>query len=86
MPVVLRVRGYRFWFYQADLAEPPHVHVGKADYMAKFWISPVALARAGAFRDHELSEIERILNRHQGDLMNAWRKEQEKRDSHSSAN
>ncbi len=30
MPVVLRVSGYRFWFYEADLNEPPHVHVGKA--------------------------------------------------------
>lgn len=29
MPVILRIKGYRFWFYQADLDEPPHVHVGK---------------------------------------------------------
>ena len=29
MPVVLRVRGYKFWFYEAGLGEPPHVHVGK---------------------------------------------------------
>lgn len=27
MPVVLRVKGYRFWFYEADLDEPPHVHI-----------------------------------------------------------
>ena len=29
MPVVLRVKGYKFWFYEADLNEPPYVHVGK---------------------------------------------------------
>ena len=29
MPVVLRIKGYRFWFYEADLNEPPPVHVGK---------------------------------------------------------
>lgn len=30
MPVVLRVSGYKFGFYEADLVdEPPHVHVGK---------------------------------------------------------
>jgi hypothetical protein len=29
MPVVLRIRGYKFWFYESDLGEPPHVHVGK---------------------------------------------------------
>jgi len=28
MPVVLRVNGYKFFFYEADVAkEPPHVHV-----------------------------------------------------------
>jgi hypothetical protein len=31
MPVVLRIRGYRFWFYAVDLDEPPHIHVGKED-------------------------------------------------------
>ncbi len=25
MPVFLRVRGYKFWFYEADLVEPIHV-------------------------------------------------------------
>lgn len=44
MPVVLRVKGYRFWFYQADLDEPPHVHVGRENREAKYWISPISLA------------------------------------------
>jgi hypothetical protein len=30
MPVILRIRGYKFWFYESDLGEPPHVHVGGA--------------------------------------------------------
>lgn len=41
MPVILRVKGYRFWFYEADLDEPPHVHVGKAGMEAKYWLNPV---------------------------------------------
>ena len=61
MPVILRIRGYRFWFYEADLAEPPHVHAGKEDREAKYWMDPIALARPGRFREHELSEIEKIL-------------------------
>ena len=44
MPVVLRIKGYRFWFYEADLDEPPHVHVGKESKEAKYWITPIALA------------------------------------------
>ena len=44
MPVVLRVKGYKFWFYEADLDEPPHVHVGLASREAKFWLEPVEMA------------------------------------------
>lgn len=81
MPVVLRVKGYRFWFYEADLDEPPHVHVGKAGNEAKYWLTPVALARARGFRRHELSEIERIIDEYRSDLLEAWEKEVKKRDN-----
>ena len=79
MPVILRIRGYRFWFYEADLAEPPHVHVGKAGAEAKFWIDPIALARSRGFRDHELNEIEILLRRYRSQIMDAWHREQNKR-------
>ena len=77
MPVILRIKGYRFWFYSADLREPPHVHVGKAGNEAKYWLVPVKLARARGFRPPELSEIESILNAHQNDLLEAWQDAQE---------
>ena len=48
MPVVLRVNGYKFFFYEADVAnEPPHVHVVKDGNESKFWIDPVKIAREG---------------------------------------
>ena len=51
MPVVLRVAGYKFFFYQADVVnEPPHVHVTKEGNEAKFWLDPVKIAREGRFR------------------------------------
>jgi hypothetical protein len=78
MPVVLRLKGYKFWFYEADLAEPPHVHVGKAGREAKYWIDPIALVRAGRFREHELDEIEKILDEYRGDLLESWREEKRK--------
>jgi hypothetical protein len=79
MPVVLRIKGYRFWFYEADLDEPPHVHVGKENKEAKYWMTPVALARSRGFRDHELNEIKRIVIEYQDDILEAWQKEQSKR-------
>ena len=78
MPVVLRVRGYKFWFYEADLGEPPHVHVGKDGNEANFWLNPVKVARAGRFRQVDLAEIERIIGENQAFLIDAWEKEQSK--------
>jgi len=79
MPVVLRVKGYKFWFYEADLDEPPHVHVGKESREAKFWLKPVALARAGRLKPVDLQEIKRIIDDNYGFLLRAWEKEQSKR-------
>ena len=61
MPTVLRVNGYKFWFYEADLAEPSHVHVGKNGKEGKFWLQPIDLARPGRFKSVELREAERII-------------------------
>ncbi len=81
MPIVLRIKGYRFWFYEADLDEPPHIHVGKEGNEAKYWLHPLALARARGFRHHELSEIERIITHHRDGLLQAWQQEVRKRDN-----
>lgn len=82
MPTILRLKGYRFWFYQADLAEPPHVHVGKAGCEAKYWLQPIKLANTRGFKNHELSEIERILAQHEEYLLQVWQQELMKHDRH----
>jgi hypothetical protein len=46
---------------------------------AKYWLASIALARSKGFRDHELNEIEQILVEYQEDILEAWRREQEKR-------
>ncbi|MGL5033965.1 MAG: DUF4160 domain-containing protein, partial [Microcystaceae cyanobacterium] len=76
MPVILRIKGYRFWFYEADLDEPPHVHVSKDNKQAKFWLTPISLAKENRFRDHEINEIYRILKDFQDDILKTWQKEQ----------
>ena len=69
MPVILRIKGYRFWFYEADLDEPPHIHVGRGGREAKYWVDPIALARTGRFRGHERNEIEGILATYRNDIL-----------------
>ena len=79
MPIILRVKGYRIRFYEADLDEPVHVHIEKENKAAKYWLSPIMIARQGRFRPHELAEIERILEEHREKILQVWQQEQTKR-------
>jgi hypothetical protein len=79
MPVVLRVNGYKFFFYEADVAnEPPHVHVNKSGNEAKFWLDPIKVEREGRFRKSDLREIQRIIEENHDFLLGAWEKEKSK--------
>jgi hypothetical protein len=44
VPTVLRVDGYRFFFYSNEGHEPPYIHVQKAEKYAKIWLTPVQIA------------------------------------------
>ena len=60
MPVVFRYKGFRFFFYsnEGDPLEPLHIHVQKAEAVAKFWLEPEpAIAEAYGFSSHELREL-----------------------------
>ena len=79
MPVVLRVAGFKFFFYQADVAnEPPHVHVTKDGNEAKFWLDPLRVAREGRFRKSDLRQIERIIEENLAFLLKTWNEEKGK--------
>ena len=72
MPTVLRVGGYRFYFYSHEPNEPPHVHVDRGELSAKVWTDPVALARNLGFRAHELTTILALVREHRPRLLEAW--------------
>jgi hypothetical protein len=72
MPVALRVKGYRFFFFSLEGNEPPHIHVEQAEKFAKFWLNPVALVKSRGFRSGELSEILRIIEENRGALLEKW--------------
>ena len=72
MPTVLRIGPYRLFFVSLDHNEPPHVHVKRDDMVAKFWLDPVALQKAGGFRSTELSKIARLVNENREKLLESW--------------
>lgn len=78
MPTALRMKGYRFYFVMFDLDEPVHIHVDKQGKTAKFWLSPVRVARNQGYRDHELNEIESIINDRWQQFIKLWDEEKAK--------
>jgi len=72
MPTVLRLRSYRFFFVSLDRSEPPHIHVRRENNVAKFWLEPVALERAGGFSRVELNVMLKLVNDHRELLLRSW--------------
>ncbi len=73
MPTVLRTGPYRFYFYSHEPNESPHVHVDRESMSAKFWLTPVVLARNLGFSSRELRALHAIVQEHREHLMEAWR-------------
>ena len=72
MPTILRASGYRLFFVSLDRGEPPHIHVRRENKVAKLWLEPVALVRAGGFTRVEINAITRLVADHQRKLMEGW--------------
>jgi hypothetical protein len=72
MPTVLRSGPYRLFFFSADGAEPPHVHVERDERIAKFWLKPVRLQDSGGFSRVEIRRVEAIVNENLEALLRSW--------------
>jgi len=71
--VFANLRGYRLFFFSLDRGEPIHIHVAKQRGYAKFWLQPLELEKSRNFRDHELSEIARLIEEHRDEIERKWR-------------
>ena len=72
MPVALRIGSYLFLFWSVDGRERPHIHVEHTGRSAKFWLLPVALAKNGGYRNHELKKIKRMVEDNRDLLLQKW--------------
>ena len=73
-PTVLRISGYRFYFFSRE--EPrPHVHVQHASGEAKFWLMPqLELATDFGLGPRRVKLALRIIEEHQREICKAWDK------------
>ena len=72
MPTVLRIGADRFYFYSNEKGEPPHIHVQRERFLAKFWLDPVALAGSKRFASHELRTMQKHVEENREKLLEAW--------------
>lgn len=73
-PTIHRQGPYRFYFNSREETRM-HVHVESQDGKAKFWLEPfVALADFRDLKQHELKEVQRMVESHEEKFLDAWHK------------
>jgi hypothetical protein len=72
MPTVLRVKGYRFFFFSNERNEPVHIHVEKSESYVKFWLEPIGVAVNYGFNSKQLREISEIIEENLDLIIEKW--------------
>ena len=75
MPVILRYKNFRFYFFsnEANPLEPVHIHVRSSDGEAKFWLIPeVKLSRNDGFNARVLKELSEVVEQNKASFLEAW--------------
>ena len=72
VPTILRIGPYRFFFYANENGEPPHIHIQRDRMLAKFWLSPVALASSNGFPAQELTRLLGMVEDNHPNFLEAW--------------
>jgi hypothetical protein len=71
VPALLRVRGYRFFFFSMEGREPPHIHVAHAGRYAEFGWNLYWSPRCGVF-GRTMTEIRRIVLENAPFFLEKW--------------
>ena len=75
MPVILRYKGFRFFFYsnEGSPREPVHVHIRGGEGEAKFWLRPaVLLVNSNGFDARTLRELAEAVEQNAALIERAW--------------
>ena len=72
MPTVRVIGPYRFYFYSHEPNEPPHIHVDREGFSAKFWLEKISLANNLGFRQKELNTLHELVTKHRKQFLDKW--------------
>ncbi|NOR55490.1 MAG: DUF4160 domain-containing protein [Sulfurovum sp.] len=71
MPTVLRVDGYRFFFF-SDEHSPPHIHIEKGDGYARIEIEAIRVTDSYNLNSKELKKLRILVKKNNEKLVKAW--------------
>lgn len=72
-PTVLRVAGYRCYFFSRE-EQRPHVHVQHPTGKAKIWLEPnVEVAKNAGLSAVRLATAQRLVEEHRVEIRAAWK-------------
>ena len=72
MPTVLRIKGYRFFFFSREELRK-HIHIQSQNGEAKFWLEPqIELSKNYKLSRKELNEIEKIIEDNYHFFIKTW--------------
>ena len=72
MPTVLRVEGFRFFFFSNEAQEPAHIHVESQDSYAKFWLAPARLAHSKGYNAPTLNKLQSLVRANESLFLEKW--------------
>ena len=72
MPTVLRIRGFRFFFFSNEGRERPHVHVRKGEAYAKVWLDTARIVDERNLSPSQSAAIRAIVEQHRSGILRAW--------------
>ena len=71
MPTVLRVDGYRFFFF-SDEHEPKHIHIEKADCYIRFELTTLKVTDSYNISQKEINKVLKLVKKYRYKLIGAW--------------
>ncbi|MFD1613985.1 DUF4160 domain-containing protein [Gelatiniphilus marinus] len=71
MPTILRINGFRFFFYSNEHL-PIHIHVEKDNKTAKFNLEEIELVKSRGFNASELKEMRKLVSENIAIFKNKW--------------
>ena len=78
-PTIFREKGYRFYFLSNE-ENRIHIHITSEDGEAKFWLEPlVSLATYYKLSPLQLNDIQKLVEEHKNEIIEAWQKHFNKR-------